>query len=488
MSRFQTIFVILSTLGLGSALYGQNFEESDLFVADRGSMSNGSDGEIRQYTHTGLLLATLTNSGSGQIRGLACANNGALYVARGDDILRYTAPNFSPDTAAFATGSRAQDVAVNESTGEIWCAFGNTTTNSSIEVFDANGLLLRTITDAAISHPRSIDWNFAGDVLFVANQSSGNVLAVNEATGTVTVHTNVDSSFSGFRPVGISVARNADDVMYVSGDFGGATQIVEVVGPAGSATTTSFVNFGSLADLTAPAGTITDNYGNVYFASRDKNMGVPGVYCYTRQNGLRTVLPYVGSEHISPIDIAFRKRIFEFNLTSSDGVTAAGQPRVLGGTHNAQIVMNLQAPDYVGMPFAIFYSLMLPSICQNSDPLRPVGGGVPIERPDTRSLPLLFDSVLGQSIALVQQGGIGAPVIIDPSVCPNSTFGFFLHPQGVIDPNGNAVAVLTFPSLPCLGPGIEVYMAFAAVVIDGVTQPLLVGLATSRLHCLVLEG
>ncbi len=487
----QLSFLILA-LAFCLTLSAQTFEETEYVVVDRGTQMNGSDGELRLYTHSGGLLSTLTSAGSGQFRGAAFANNGDLYVARGDDILRYTGSALTPDAMPFFAGTKAQDIVINPADDHIWCAFGNNAGSSMIMEFDDTGTMLQLITDPLLVHPRSIAINFAGDTIFIANQAGGNVLALDVATGVLVEHVNIAASISSFGPIGITVPRDQSNLIYVVSDYGsGPTQIVEVAGASGSTTTTLFLDFGSLTDMTSPAGVHADNYGNLFLAGRSKNSGVPGIYVYNRAVAQRPVLPYIGSENISPIDITFRKTMLRLTLTSSDGVSVnTGLPRVLSGVHNTQVIIDMEAPDYPGMPYAILYSLMTDTVCSASlaEPLRPLGGGIPFQLPDSRTSPLLVDEFFFQSIGLIQAGGTGAPVILNPADCPGTTPGFFLHPQGVITPAGTAQAILTMPSLPCLPPGFVAYMAFNLVVIDMQTLPTLVGASTSNLVCLALEG
>ncbi len=483
--------VLLLLFFCHTATSAQSFVETEYVVVDRGSQMNGSDGALRLYTRSGTMLATLASSGSGAMRGAAFADTGELFVARGNDILRYTGDPLTPDTMPFVTGSKAQDVVVNPVTGNIICSFGTNAGSANIMELDSSGTIVQMITDPLLAHPRSIALNYSADTLFVANQSAGNVLAIDLATGTVQVHANIASQFPNYGPIGITTAPDVDDLVYVVSDYGsGPTEIVSLDGPSGSPTITSFLNFGSLSDLTSPAGIYADDYGNLFIAGRSKNMGTPGVYTYRRATGMRPALPFLGSEHVNPIDIAFARSPVTFSLTSSDGVSpSSGLPRVSFGTQNAQLVFDIQAPDFANMAFAIFYSLIPDSaaLATVNDPFRPLGGGIPFETPDTRTLPLLLDSFFLQSLALIQAGGNGAPVLLDPAACPNSTAGFFLRPQGATDSQGVAQAILTMPSLPCLPPNFTAYMAFSLVLVDGQTLPALVGAATSYPLALALE-
>ncbi len=488
---FPRLFCSMICLSACLLASSQTFEETEFVVVDRGVQMNGSDGELRLYTHSGGFLSTLPSVGSNQYRGGAFADTGELFVARGNDIWRFVGNPLLPDVAPFATGTKAQDVVVNSADGHVFCAFGNNTASATILEYDDTGTLVQTITDPLLVHPRSLAIDYAGNTLFIANQSGGNILAVDIAAGTVQQHVDIAASIANFGPIGITLPRDTDDLMYVVGDYGsGPTEVVEIVGPTGSATVNTFLNFGSLPDLKAPAGAISDNYGNLFFAGRSKNMGVPGIYVYNRATGQRTTLPYVGTEHLNPIDITFRKTMIGFTLTSSDGVSATtGLPHILWGIHNTQITIDIQAPDYPLMPFAILYSLMTDTVCLDAalDPPRPLGGGIPFQVPDTRIAPLLPDAFFFQSLALIQAGGNGAPVVLDPTICPGSNAGFFLRPQGATDASGNAQAILTMPSLPCLPPNFVAYMAFSLSVVDMQTQPTLVGAATSHVVCVAIE-
>ena len=99
-------FVVL--FALSAAVTAQiPFVEGQLFIADRGTVQNGSAGEIRRYTQDGTLIETLQSAGSGAIRGIETDFNNDLFVARGNGIEVYRAPMHTPDTT-FATGFRSR--------------------------------------------------------------------------------------------------------------------------------------------------------------------------------------------------------------------------------------------------------------------------------------------------------------------------------------------------------------------------------------------
>ncbi|MCB9832204.1 MAG: hypothetical protein H6807_06980 [Planctomycetes bacterium] len=483
----RSILAALLLALLVTAARGQTYEEAELYVADRGLMSDGSDGEVRLYNHAGFFVGVLPQVGSGQIRGIETSGADVVYLARGNEIRRYSGPMSTPDVTPFASGNKAQDVAVNPVTGNVWCAFGTSSSSAQILEVSPAGALLRTITSSALVHPRSLDWSYDGQTLFVCNQTAADIVTVDEATGTVSQYIDLAVSFPNLLPQSVSVARDVDDLLYVTGDYGGDQKIIQVTGPAATATATVFLDYSMASDILAPADGVVDNHGNVWFSNRDANMGVPGVYCFDRGNALQTVLPWTGSEHISPIDLAFRKSRLDLTLTSLDGVDGNGVPKVPGGAGQTTLVLDILAPDFVGSPYAILYSLLSPTDFAASEIGRPFLGGVPIERPDPRNLPLFVDDALLQSIGLIQAGGIGALIPPNP-ICGGIVPGFFMHPQGVIGANGIAQALLIFPAMPCLYPAFEYYMNFAVVVVDGATGPAQLGLVGSRLNCVRLGG
>lgn len=479
--------VIIATVVLALPLRAQTYEEAEFFVADRGLMSNGSDGEVRLYNHVGVFMSVLAQVGTGQIRGIETGPNDVVYLARGDEIRRYTGAMNTPDPVAFASGTKAQDIAVNPVTGNVWCSFGTSSGSAEVIEVDTAGNVLRSITDPLFIHPRSLDWSHDGQTLYICNQTAATILKLDNTTGAVSLHVDLFAINSMLHPQSISVARDVDDELYVTGDYGGAELILAITGATGSTTVTTFLDYSAISDLAAPADGVVDNYGNVWFSCRDANMSSPGIYVYDRLTGLRTVNPYIGAEHISPIDMAFRKSRLDVTLTSLDGTDSNGVPKIPGGFGQTIVVIDIEAPDYPNSPYGILYSLLSPADFAASEIGRPFRGPVPIERPDTRNLPLFFDEALLQSVSLIQAGGIGAAIPVNP-VCGGSQAGFFMHPQGVIDPNGVAQALMTFPEMPCLFPAFEYYMNFAVVVIDGTTGPSLAGLVSSRLNCVRLGG
>lgn len=472
---------------ISSVCSAQMRVEYDFFVADHGN------NQVRQYSYTGQLIATLPSIGSGSLRSVETDAFGDLYVARGTSVWRFAAPTYQPDATPFATGNSAQGIAVDPITGNIWCSFGNTTGNAEIREITTAGTVLQTLMGSPLQHPRSMEFDWSGNTLFVANQNNAgsnptSVLAIDPITGTMQVHVDLTNYGSGFRPNAISVAPEEDNLIYVTGDFGETQEIIEVSGPTGATTIRTLIDYSIFPDMTSPAGSYADSYGNLYVVGRNKSMGIPGIYGFDRATGIRILPGYFGMEHSSLIDICFLKLDLDVRVTSGDGVTAAGNARVLGGTHNGQLQIDIEAPAFPSAPYGMFWSV-IPDDVTNASILRPQNTmtGIPIDLSDPRRHPLEPDTLFQSSIALAYLGGQGF-VPADPSLCPGSFPGFFTLTIGQLNTNGRVSIPLSFPSLPCLFPGFRAVMGFSVAVVDNSTGPLGVGLLSNTPALLILEG
>ncbi|HGY92093.1 MAG TPA: hypothetical protein ENK43_13060 [Planctomycetes bacterium] len=480
--------ILLIALALALPLSSQTLVESDIFVADRGNSSNGSDGEVRLYSNTGAILGTLPSAGSGKIRGIGVDDLGNAYVARGNEIIRYDAPGYG-QTTTVATGTKAQDVAFDPVSGTLWCSFGVNASEATIVQATTGGVVLQTLMDSSLVHPRRLAFGRSGD-LYIANVVGNNVIHLDTATGVFQEHVNVASQSA--TPIGVAVARSKPDRLYVVSDYGTATLILEIDGAPGAGSVTSSFNFGSLTDLTAPSGLETDGSGNLFVANRDMGMNIPGVYPI-RPDGSRPVPPYIGSEHINPIDVAFIRRRLDLSLTSSDGTSANGAARVLFGPQQAAITVSLDAPDFPNAVYALFWSDISNTLMgQNclANPLidLPIGDGVQIHPLDARRAPILLDSLYFLGIQIIQNGGSGAIPAADPALCPGSVPGTFTFMSGLLDANGHANAQIVFPSLPCPPPvSVQIPLGLIAAVVDPTVFGSQVGLISDHPACLLLE-
>ncbi len=483
-----THLIPLLVLALSAFLPGQTLVDSDILVADRGNASNGSDGEVRLYSNTGAILGTLPAAGSGKIRGIGVDESGNAYVARGNEIIRYDAPGYS-QTTTVVMGTKAQDVAFDPVSGTIWCSFGVNASEAMIVQATTAGVVLQTLTDPLLVHPRRLAFGRSGD-LYVANVIGNNVIHLDTATGTFQEHVNLASMSA--TPIGVAVSRSRPDRLYAVSDYGTATLILEIDGAPGAGSVTSSFNFGSLTDLTAPSGLDTDGSGNLFVANRDQGMNIPGVYPI-RPDGTRPVPPYIGSEHINPIDVAFIRRTLDLTLTSSDGTSANGAARVLFGPHQATITASLDAPDFPNAVYALFWSDVSNTLMgQNclANPLidLPIGDGVQIHALDARRAPILLDSLYFLGIQIIQNGGSGPIPAADPAICPGSVPGTFTFMSGLLDANGHADAQIVFPSLPCPPPvSLQIPLGLIAAVVDPTVFGSQVGLISDHPTCLLLE-
>ncbi len=222
--------ILLIAFALALPLSSQTLVESDIFVADRGNSSNGSDGEVRLYSNTGAILGTLPSAGSGKIRGIGVDDLGNAYVARGNEIIRYDAPGYG-QTTTVATGTKAQDVAFDPVSGTLWCSFGVNASEATIVQATTGGVVLQTLMDSSLVHPRRLAFGRSGD-LYIANVVGNNVIHLDTATGVFQEHVNVASQSA--TPIGVAVARSKPDRLYVVSDYGTATLILEIDGAPGA--------------------------------------------------------------------------------------------------------------------------------------------------------------------------------------------------------------------------------------------------------------
>ena len=198
-------------------------------------------------------------------------DNNDLYVARGNAINVFTAASGYSQGSTFALGTMAQDVAVHPATGNIWCAFGVSSSNAMILEVSPGGTTLQTITDPLFEHPRSIAFDLIGNNLYVANGTGSNVLLVDSTpaiTSTVSVFATETDLGMGFNAIGVYPSRIQDEFVTVVGDYGDVTQIRTVVGTPGSVTATTLLDYSTTSDVLAPAGGEPDSYGNS--TSRDE--------------------------------------------------------------------------------------------------------------------------------------------------------------------------------------------------------------------------
>ncbi|MCA9319176.1 MAG: hypothetical protein KDB53_00505, partial [Planctomycetes bacterium] len=380
--------------------------ESDFFVADRGNAMNGSDGAVRHYSYTGNLIATLPAAGSGQVRGLGVAEDGTLYVARGDGVLAYAPPYNAGVT--FDTGVKAQDVAVHRLTGNIWCSYGATPTEAEIREITPGGTVVQTLTSPLLQHPRKLTFGLNPDELFIANSAGGNVIGLTVTTGAFLVHINLSSQMA--TPIGIAASPIFQNRLFVVSDYGSAQTIYTVDGALGSGSASTLVDYSASTDMIAPSGLDADGYGNVFVTNRQITGSTPGVYCF-RQSGIRPVTPYTGSENIRPVDLAFVRHRLVLNVTSSDGTFTNGVPRVLFGPHQATVNINIDCPDYPSASYGLFWSLytgtVFETFCTQPGFEFPFGDGIQIDLADARRAAIVPDALYLSGVQILQRGGSG---------------------------------------------------------------------------------
>ncbi len=255
------------------------------------------------------------------------------------------------------------------------------------------------------------------------------------------------------------------------------------------------MNVSGITGLNAPGGIWVDSWGSLYVASRDRNMGTPGLFSFRLDGQPQTVAPLLGSEHINPIDVAFLKRRLDLTIDSNvdnDVFQVGGNSAIVIGDNQPTIRVNVDAPDYPNSPYVFLFSLMTNGQCANGDPVRPRGEGLPFSIDDPRRTPLELDALFLQSQqmlnASISPGGF-IPFILDPALnCPQSTPGFSLFQFGVTDANGHAEAFIQFPTFPvaCFPNPFDVRIGFAAAVLDMNTGPVGIGVISGAPTCLSL--
>jgi DNA-binding beta-propeller fold protein YncE len=501
MLRFTlTALVMTATLLAVRPAEAQMMLESDLFVADRGNVMNGSDGAVHRLNYDGSFVSTLPNAGMGQVRGIDVALDGTVYVARGNDILRYLSPALTPDATPFFTGNKAQNVAVHPVTGNLWCSFGSNPSEAMIVELDATGLPLQTLTGAPLDQPRGLAFNDTGDTLFVANVAGFNVLAIDTTVtpATVAIHAATGNGGVGsFTPIGIALDPSTEvTTLYCTGDFNTTDEVLVIEGDSGVATVSTAFSY--LADMSfnAPSGLRVDSWGNLRVACRDRDMSVPGIYCFRKTSGATSQAPAIGSPFINPVDVAFLRRPFSVEITSDqagdvfdvNGVASV----VIGETVQPAIRIAIDAPDYPNSPFVVLFSLLTQGQCANGDPQRPLGSGQIIAGNEARRTPLELDSLFVTSqqmlLASINTGGV-IPFVMDPALaCPASTPGGALFLFGVTDATGLGETFLSLPTFPaaCFPADFAVELGFSAAVVDSFTGPLGIGLVSAAPECLRL--
>ena len=489
-NRSRLPLVVALVAFFSSMLAAQTRVETDIFVADRGNNQNGSDGGVRRYSYTGQLIGTLSPAGSGAIRGIGLAANGDLYVTRGDAVLRYPAPFYSVGTAIH-TDLRAQDVAVHPVTGNIWVGFGASASEAKIKELDVAGTVLQTITNAALVHPRSLAFSRTGGTLWVANGAGANVLAVNATTGAVQTHAGVASQMGV--PIHLASSPVVDDRLFVVSDYGAANRVFQIDGAPGSGTVTTWLDYSSLTDLMAPSGVVADTYGNVWMTSRDITGSTPGVYCYVASTASRPILPYVGSEHVNPIDLAFLYRDLSMTVTSNNGTFGTNAtPLVPFSALQTTLTVSISAPNYPGKPYGIFWcsyaNTAFDGYCGSTRNGMPLGDGVQIDVGDARRAPIVLDAFFLSGVSILQHGGSDVVPALSPTLCPGSTPGFFFFMSGQLDASGQALAQVFFPSAPCPPPvSVTLEMAMCVAIVDTAITPSSVGLLSNVPACFALH-
>ena len=485
LSAALIILVLAAWTGAAQTTY----VEGDLFVADRGNNSNGSDGEIRRYSHNGQLRATIAPGGSGAIRGIAFDEAGVLYVARGNSVIRLLPPTYAPAPVVFATGIKAQDVAFNRSTKNIWVSWGANAAEAQITEITPVGTVVQTITSATLTHPRSIAFDWGGNFLYVANGSGGNVKIVDVASGQVNNYATLTQGTATFNAVGCSV--DPTGAVFVVGDYGATAAIIKITGPTGNTTATPYLVYGTQTAFKAPAGCYADSWGNVYFACRSQNGATAGVYPYSGAAPIAILSAFAGTEHINPIDVAFKLEPLTITVSSPDGTDASGIPLAISGLAQPTIVITIDAPNYPNRPYGILLSTApnaFATQCATAQPSVPNPAvGVPLAVGEPRRMPLSLDILFSQSLAAAGAGSGLVSVNQPGAVCVDplgnvSIPGLAINFSGVTDPGGQGIALFTLPSIPCLPSGANIFITVAGAVVDG-TGPLGIGAMSNVPTC-----
>lgn len=472
----------------------QDLPETRMFVADRGNVSGGSDGAVFEFTLTGDFISQLPNFGSGAIRGIAVADNGDVYVARGGAVNRFDAAGGYAAGTTFALGSMAQDIAIHPVTGNVWCSFGTSASTAMVVEMTPAGVTVNTVTDALMLHPRSIEFDLIGNNLYVANVAGFNVLHIDSTpamTPVVSVFAAETDLGMGFTPIHVYPSRIQDQFVTVVGDYGSVTEILTVTGIPGSVGVTTLLDYGTTGDLLAPAGGSPDSHGNLYMTGRDRNMATPGIYVLREDTGNRPIPVITSTMLINPMGAAFRRTRLDVTITSQAGNNVNGFPRVVAGGNQLQLVgIDISAPEFPNAGYLIFFSaftspLLAPLACQ----LRPLGAGIDLAaNGDPRFLPLdnTDPNTIGDSLNIVLIGGNGS--FDDP--CPGAQDGSAMRFVGGLNAFGEANAELMFPAFPCVPAGSgspDLIYGFTVLILDGLTTPLGVGPMSTFPSCLVLE-
>lgn len=482
--RLTGAIIVLVICALYAPTWAQNYVEGEMLVADRGNANDGNDGEVRRYNRTGGFIGNLPASGSGQVRAIDADLAGNIYVARGDAIIRYTGFPSTPDPANFASGTKAQDIAVNPITQEVWVSFGVDAASAQIIQMSAAGIAINTFTDPLLTHPRSMAFDPSGQFLYIANSAAGDVLVLDVTAGTVQVYLDFSILPGGFTAIGLHVDRWGS--VYVTGSYGTLQHIYRINGAIGSAVQTLVLDYSTLPGLDAPAGLFGDNHGNLYLANRNKNGATPGVFILDVAAGLPLLPPMLGAEHKSPIDIAFLPAAFDVTVNSPDGVDVNGRPVIdVSASAVRTVTIDISAPDHVGATYGMVMSMIDATLALGGTLAEPHPFATGFAAGEHRRLPLSDDLFLAQSLAAVGAGGSGGILLVDLSgpLCPGSLPGNVSSFVGGLNAMGQATATFTLPTHPCVPPGLNIsyYFGFAVGVMDGgMTAPLGIALLSDR--------
>ena len=482
--RLVVTFIVAFMMAFTGRGLSQNYVEGEMLVADRGNSNNGSDGEVRRYDRTGGFISTLPASGSGQVRALDADLLGNIYVARGNAVLRYT--GFPPvaDPANFASGSKAQDIAVNPITQEVWVSFGVDASSAQIIQMSAAGVAINTFTDPLVAHPRSMAFDPTGQFLYIANSAAGNVIVFDVLAGTFQVYLDFSILPGGFTAIGLHCDQWGS--VYVTGSYGTLEHIYRITGAVGAAVQTLVFDYSTLPGLNAPAGLFGDNHGNLYLANRNKNGATPGIFIIDVKTSIPLLPPSVGAEHKSPIDVAFLPAALDLTVQSPDGVDGNGRPIIDVSAPAVRTVnIDIDAPDHAGATYGMVMSMLDASLALNGTLAEPHPFATGFAAGEHRRLPLNDDLFLSQSLVAVGAGGTGSILLIDLSgpLCPGSAPGTVSSFVGGLNATGQATATFTLPTHPCVPPGLNIsyYFGFAVGIMDGgLTAPLGVALLSDR--------